>query len=165
MADNGIIGINNSLPWKLPNDMKWFRQHTLGKPVIMGRKTFESFGGRTLPDRPNIIITHDQGYHVEGAQVTHSIDEALVAAGDVEEVMIIGGAAFYAQMLPRADRFYLTEVHADIEGDAAFPDFDRNEWREVHREDHHADERHAYHYSFVILERIQAPGVRLQGQS
>jgi dihydrofolate reductase len=153
MADNGVIGIENRLPWKLPADMKWFRRHTLGKPVVMGRKTFESFGGRTLPDRLNIIVTSDRSYQVSGAIVVHSIDEALSAAGEVAEVMIIGGASFYEQMLPRADRFYLTLVHAEVEGDAWFPEFDRSEWQEVDRHDFDADEKNDYPYSFTVLER------------
>lgn len=153
MADNRVIGINNSLPWKLPSDMKWFRQHTLGKPIVMGRKTFESFGGRTLPDRPNIIITRDENYKVEGAIVTHSIDEAIKAAGNVDEVMIIGGASFYEQMLPRADRMYLTYVHADVEGDAWFPGYDESNWQETEHLDAKADEKNAFDHSFVILQR------------
>jgi len=156
MADNGIIGIENRLPWKLPNDMKWFRQHSLGKPVIMGRKTLESFGGRTLPDRPNIVITRDLNYKKNGVIVTHSIEEALSAASDAEEAMIIGGASFYEQMLPQAEKFYLTEVHADIDGDASFPEFDRSQWQETHREDFQPDEKHEHAYSFVILERSKA---------
>jgi dihydrofolate reductase len=158
MANQRVIGINNSLPWKLPSDMKWFRQHTLGKPIVMGRKTFESFGGRTLPDRPNIIITHDQNYEAKGAIVTHSIEEALQAAaansGDSDEVMIIGGASFYRQMLPEAQRMYLTFVHADIEGDAWFPDYEASEWKEVERVEVKADEKNPYDHDFVILERI-----------
>ena len=153
MADDRVIGIDNSLPWKLPSDMKWFRQHTLGKPIVMGRKTFESFGGRTLPDRPNIIITRDENYKVEGAIVTHSIDEALKAAGNVDEVMIIGGASFYEQMLPRADRMYLTFVHADVEGDAWFPEYDESNWQETERVDVEADEKNSFDHSFVILQR------------
>ena len=153
MADDRVIGIDNSLPWKLPSDMKWFRQHTLGKPIVMGRKTFESFGGRTLPDRPNIIITRDENYEVDGAIVTHSIDEALNAAGNVEEVMIIGGASFYEQMLPRADRMYLTFVHAKIEGDAWFPEYNEAEWKEVERVEVNADEKNTFDHTFVILQR------------
>jgi len=153
MTDDRVIGIENRLPWKLPADMKWFRQHTLGKPIVMGRKTFESFGAKPLPERMNIVITRDRDYRAEGAVVVHDIDEALAAAGDAEEVMIIGGASFYEQMLPRADRLYLTFVHADVEGDAWFPEFDRCQWREVFREDHEADEKNPYAYSFVILER------------
>lgn len=153
MADNRVIGIENRLPWKLPADMKWFRKHTLGKPVVIGRKTFESFGGRTLPDRTNIIITSDRSYRAAGAVVVHSIDEAIAAAGDVAELMIIGGASFYEQMLPRSDRFYLTLVHAEVEGDAWFPEFDMAEWEEVERHDYEADEDNAYPYSFLVLER------------
>ncbi|MDH5660375.1 MAG: dihydrofolate reductase, partial [Gammaproteobacteria bacterium] len=102
MTEERVIGIKNTLPWKLPNDMKWFRENTMGKPIIMGRKTFESFGAKALPGRTNIIITRDKNYQAEGGIVVHSIDEALTAAGDVEEVMIIGGASFYEQMLPKA---------------------------------------------------------------
>ena len=153
MANHRVIGINNSLPWKLPSDMKWFRQHTLGKPIVMGRKTFESFGGRTLPDRPNIIITRDTNYQVEGAIVTHSIDEALQAAGDVDEVMIIGGASFYEQMLPKANRMYLTFVHADIEGDAWFPEYDESDWNIIKKIDIKADDKNPHDHSFVIFER------------
>ena len=154
MTDDHVIGIENRLPWKLPADMKWFRRHTLGKPIVMGRKTFESFGGKPLPERLNIVITRDRDYRADGAVVVHDIDAALAVAGDAEEVMIIGGASFYEQMLPRADRLYLTFVHADVEGDAWFPEFDRSQWREVYREDHEADEKNPYGYSFVILERV-----------
>ena len=154
MADNRVIGIENRLPWKLPSDMKWFRQHTLGKPIVMGRKTFESFGGRTLPERHNIVITRDSEYKLEKASVVHSIDEALAAAGDVSEIMIIGGASFYEQMLPRADRLYLTFVHADIEGDAWFPEIDFSQWQEIERHDQSADEKNSYAHSFVIYERV-----------
>ena len=153
MTDNGVIGIENRLPWKLPNDMKWFRQHTLGKPIIMGRKTFESFGAKPLPERTNIIITRDESYQAQDSIVVHSIDEALRAAGEVDEVMIIGGASFYEQMVPRADRLYLTFVHANIEGDAWFPQIDFSDWHEVQRIDCEADEKNALAHSFVILER------------
>lgn len=154
MADNRAIGIENRLPWKLPSDMKWFRQHTLGKPVVMGRKTFESFGGRTLPDRHNIVITRDSTYALENATVVHSIGEAITVAGDVPEVMIIGGASFYEQMLPQADRLYLTFVHASIEGDAWFPEVDFSQWCEIERHEQSADEKNAYPHSFVIYDRI-----------
>lgn len=153
MADDRAIGIDNSLPWKLPADMKWFRRHTLGKPIIMGRKTFESFGGRPLPERTNIVITHDTNYKADGIVVVHSIDEAIAAAGDVAEVMIIGGESFYRQMLPVADRFYLTQVHGRFEADAFFPEFDMNDWHEVAREEHTADEKNEFDCSFIVLER------------
>ena len=153
MADNRVIGIENRLPWKLPGDMKWFRRHTLGKPVIMGRKTWESFGSKPLPERTNIVVTRDADYIAPGAVVVHSIDEALAAAGDVDEAMIIGGAAFYAEMLPRADRIYLTLVHCEPEGDAWFPDYDESQWQEIERIDNRADEKNPFDYSFLILER------------
>lgn len=153
MDDNRLIGVDNCLPWKLPADMKWFRRHTLGKPIIMGRKTFDSFGGRPLPERTNIVVTRDKDYQTEGAIVVYSIEEALQAAGDAEEVMIIGGASFYTQMLPRADRLYITQVHACCEGDAWFPEFDRGEWQEIAREEHAADEKNRYACSFLSLVR------------
>lgn len=152
MDDNRLIGDDNSLPWKLPADMKWFRQQTMGKPIVMGRKTFESFGARPLPGRHNIVITRDDGYSAEGATPVHSIKEALAAAGDVDEVMIIGGASFYEQMLPQAGRLYVTYVHGDFEGDAWFPEFDLSGWREVERHDRPADEDNAHACSFVIYE-------------
>ena len=153
MDDNRLIGVENRLPWKLPADMKWFRRHTLGKPIIMGRKTFDSFGGRPLPDRTNIVVTRDKDYQAEGAVVVYSIEEALQAAGDAEEVMIIGGASFYEQMLPRADRLYITQVHGKFEGDAWFPEFDMGEWVEVGREESGVDEKNAYACSFLSFER------------
>lgn len=153
MADDRVIGIENRLPWKLPADMKWFRRHTLGKPIIMGRKTFESFGARPLPERTNIVITKDAGYRADGIIVVHSIEDALKAAGDAEEVMIIGGMSFYLQMLPQADRLYMTLIHDRFEGDAWFPEFDLQEWQELSREDHLADEKNPHAYSFVTMTR------------
>ncbi len=153
IADDNVIGIENRLPWKLPADMRWFRLHTLGKPIVMGRKTFESFGGKPLPDRTNIVVTNDMNYQREGAVVAHSIDEALQLAGDAEEVMIIGGDSFYRQMLPRADRFYLTQVHGKFEADAWFPEFDLNEWEELERTEYPVDEANPYPCSFIVLQR------------
>ena len=153
MADNRIIGINNRLPWKLPSDMQWFRKSTMGKPIIMGRKTFESFGGGALPGRHNIVISGEAGFHADGVSVVHSIDEAFEAAGPVDEVMIIGGESLYKQMLPRADRFYVTRVHTDSVGDASFPEFDETEWHEVSRIECHADEKNPFDHTFVVLER------------
>jgi dihydrofolate reductase len=153
MTDDRVIGINNSLPWKLPADMRWFRRHTLGKPIVMGRLTFESFGARPLPDRQNIIVSRDPAYQADGAQVVASIDEAIATAADAEEIMVIGGASLYEQTLPRADRLYMTLVHADVEGDAWFPVFDQGQWREAVREEHAADEKNIYACSFVVLEK------------
>jgi len=153
MSDDRVIGIDNRLPWKLPADMRWFKQQTMGKPIVMGRKTFESFGARPLPGRTNIIITRDRDYAAEDCVVVHSVDAALAAAGDVEEIMIIGGASFYEQMLSRADRLYLTFVHGTFSGDAWFPQFNPDEWNEMSREDRPADEKNPYPHSFVILDR------------
>ena len=153
MTDARVIGIENSLPWKLPADMKWFRQNTLGKPIVMGRKTFESFGAKPLPQRLNIIVSKDNTYQAQDAVVADSIDAALHAAGNVEEVMIIGGASLYEQTLPQASRLYMTIVHAEVQGDAWFPEFDMTQWQEIQREEHTADEKNPHACSFVILER------------
>lgn len=152
MADNRVIGIDNRLPWNLPADMKWFRQQTTGKPVLMGRKTYDSIG-KPLPGRRNIIISRDARLVLEGCEVFNSVETALKNCGDVTEVMIIGGASFYEQMLPRAQRLYLTLVHAKVEGDAHFPVIDFSVWREIERTDHTADAANRFNYSFVILER------------
>jgi len=153
MTTDRVIGIDNTLPWKLPADMKWFRQQTMGKPIVMGRKTFESFGARPLPGRQNIIITRDQNYQATGCDVVHSIEAAISLVETVEEVMIIGGASFYEQMLPRAQRMYLTYVAANISGDAWFPEFSLADWKEISRLEHPADDKNPYPSSFVILER------------
>ena len=153
MTEDRVIGVKNSLPWKLPNDMKWFREKTMGKPIVMGRKTFESFGAKALPGRTNIIITRDESYQASDSVVVHSIDEALKAAGDVDEVMIIGGASFYEQMLPKADRLYLTFVHAELEGDAWFPEINNSDWNKVEKINHKNDDKNRYAHSFIILDR------------
>lgn len=152
MGDNRVIGIENALPWDLPADMKWFRQNTLGKPVIMGRKTYDSIG-RPLPKRRNIVISRDTELKIEACEVVNSADAALSLCQDEEEVMIIGGASFYEQMLDRADRLYLTQVHTAPEGDAHFPEIDAQQWREKERIDHPQDEANAFACSFMILER------------
>ncbi len=153
MADNRVIGIENRLPWKLPADMQWFRKQTMGKPIVMGRLTFESFGARPLPGRRNLIVSRNPDYRAEGAEVFDSLEAALAATAEDEEVMVIGGASLYTQALPLADRLYMTLVHTEVEGDAHFPDFDRNQWQEMERMDSDADEKNPYPYSFVVLER------------
>ena len=153
MGRNRELGLDNKLLWKLPADMRLFRETTMGKPIIVGRKTYESFGGKPLPGRKNIVITNDKNYYSEGAFIVHSADEAITAAGDVEEIMIIGGASFYEQMLSRAHRLYLTYVDADFEADSWFPEFDFNQWIETSRKDCKADEKNLFDYSFVVLER------------
>ena len=152
MARNRVIGRDNQLPWRLPADLKHFKAITIGKPVIMGRKTYESIG-RPLPERTNIVVTRDPAYRADGCVVVNSADAAIEAAGEVDEVMIIGGGQIYEQMLARADRLYLTEVQEDVEGDAWFPAFDRSQWRELEREDHQPDDRNPHAYRFLVLER------------
>lgn len=152
---NGLIGRDNALPWRLPADLQHFKRLTLGKPIVMGRLTWESLG-RPLPGRHNIVLTRDPAYHAEGASVVHSIDAALAAAGAVDEVMVIGGAALYRTLLPRAARLYLTRIDAAFDGDAWFPEVDPAAWREVARETHAPDERNPYPYAFVTLERRTA---------
>jgi dihydrofolate reductase len=152
MARNRVIGSDGELPWHLPADMDFFKQTTLGKPIVMGRKTFQSIG-RPLPGRSNIVITQNTAIQAAGCTVVSSIENALSAATPAAEVMIIGGASIYEQLLYRTDRIYLTEVHADPLGDTFFPELSNSVWREAWRENHHTDARHAYAYSFVILER------------
>lgn len=152
MDEGRVIGIDNRLPWRLPADLQHFRRVTLGKPVLMGRKTFDSIG-KPLAGRDNIVVTQDRHYRPAGVTVVHSIDEALAAAGDAGEIMVIGGASFYEQLLPHARRLYLTEIHHRFAGDAFFPAVDPEAWRETAREDHGPDEKNPYAYSFVTLER------------
>ena len=153
MAENRVIGIENRLPWRMPADLKWFKQQTLGKPIVMGRKTFESFGARPLPKRSNIVVSRNPDYHAEGAQVVESLEAGLQAAGEADEVMVIGGANLYGQALERADRIYLTLIRHSFEGDAWFPELDDTDWRLTRQEDHAADDDNPYPYSFLIYER------------
>ena len=151
-ARNGVIGRDNALPWRLPADLAYFKRVTLGHPVIMGRRTWESIG-KPLPGRHNIVVTRNPAYHAEGATVVESLDAAWRAAGDVEEACVIGGTSLFAEALPIADRIHLTEVEADDEGDTWFPSFDRRQWteREVARQAR--DERHEYPFRIMVLER------------
>ena len=153
MDKNRVIGKGGKLPWNLPADMKYFKDKTLGKPIIMGRKTYESLG-KPLPNRKNIIITHDQDYKAEGCIVVHSAEEALKAAEGNEEVMIIGGSQIYKELLPKANRMYLTIVDADFEGDTFFPEYDVKEWKETAYEEHERDAENQYNYTFLILEKV-----------
>lgn len=166
MAHNRVIGRDGGLPWRLSADLKYFKAVTMGKPVLMGRKTFESIHallGKPLPGRANIIITRDTDYSSEGCRVVHGFDAAVRAAQDivrndgVDEIMVIGGAEIYAHALGVADRLYLTEIDADFEGDAKFPEFDRAVWCETTRDDHPAGEDGALGYSFVTLDRLKSP--------
>jgi len=154
VSDDGVIGIDNGLPWHMPADLKRFKKLTTNKPILMGRKTWESIG-KPLPDRKNIVVSRSNSFQAEGAVVVPSIVEALAEAEESEEVMIIGGAELYRQLLPRADRLYLTYIHADIHGDVKFPELDPNEWKKKIIERHDADEKHASPYTFVRLDRIE----------
>ena len=153
MAENGVIGRENRLPWRLPADLRRFKSVTMGKPVIMGRKTYESIG-KPLPGRSNIVVTRDPDYRAPGCQVVHSLEQALEAGAGHAEVMVIGGAKLYRQALGRAQRMYLTLVRAEVEGDTLFPDIEPQQWRELERESHRADEKNQYDYDFVILQRV-----------
>lgn len=152
VAANGVIGKDNQLPWHIPEDLKWFKENTLGKPVIMGRKTWDSIG-RPLPKRPNIVVTRQTDWRAEGAHAAHSLDEALELAAklapEAEELMVIGGNALFAEALPRAGRLYLTEIRRAYEGDTVFPPLDRSLWRETLRRSNAGDPA----FDFVILER------------
>jgi len=157
VADNGVIGRDGALPWRLPEDLKRFKAQTLGHPVLMGRRTFESIG-RALPGRRNIVMTHARDWHppsaAEAVVIVHDWGGALRAAGEVPELMVIGGAEIYAIALPRAERVLLTRVHADVEGDTRLPRFDPAQWHEVACERFEPDARNAFPMSFVELRRV-----------
>ncbi len=155
MAKNGVIGRDNQLPWRLPADLAHFKSVTMGKPMVLGRKTWESLPG-LLPGRRHIVVTRDPDFRAEGCELVHSLEQALEAAGEVSEVMIVGGGSIYKEMLPRADRLYLTLVDAEVEGETRFPEIDYAAWHELSRETHAADERNAYACTFLELERIRA---------
>ena len=158
MARNGVIGVDNGLPWRLPDDMAWFRDVTMGKPVIMGRKTYASIPPRfrPLPGRHNIVITRNRGFDAAGATAVHTPQAALAAAGDADEIIIAGGSTIYAAFLPQTSRIYLTQVDADVAGDAWFPAVDWPAWREMWRREHPADERHRFAFRWLVLERADS---------
>lgn len=159
MAQNRVIGRNNALPWYLPGDLRYFKQATMGKPILMGRKTFESIG-RPLPGRLNVVITRDANWEAPAGVVAESSLEAACRRAEAQaeleggdEIMIIGGGQIYAEALPDIDRMYVTLVHADVDGDAWFPEVDWNQWEELGREDFSASENNPYDYSFVVYQR------------
>jgi dihydrofolate reductase len=153
MAENRVIGRANRLPWHLPADLKHFKTLTIGKPLLMGRTTWESLPG-PLPGRRHLVLTRDPGYRAAGCTVVHSLDEALAAAGDVPELMVIGGSEIYAQTLPVAKRLHLTLVHAILDGDTWFPPYDPADWVATAREHHGADGSNPYAQTFVTLDRV-----------
>lgn len=153
MAENRAIGIANDLPWKLPADLKWFKAQTLGKPIIMGRNTMDSIKRRALPGRRNIYISRSLNEAPEGFEHAASLQQALDMVKDTEEIMIVGGADIYRQALTFANRLYITRVHAQVEGDAFFPEWDTRQWTCSFSELHPADEKHAYAFTFEIWDR------------
>lgn len=158
MAENRVIGRNNSLPWHLSEDLKYFKRTTMGHCIIMGRKTWESIG-RPLPGRSSIVVSRDENYQAEGAQVVNSLEAAIRKAESIafldgtEEAFIIGGAGLYAAALPHAQRFHLTRVHAEVAGDTYLMEFDEDEWQEIQRDEFQRDEANPYDYSICLLER------------
>ncbi len=155
MSENRVIGRGNRLPWHLPADLAHFKRLTLNKPILMGRRTWESLPG-LLPRRTHVVVTRDRTYHADGCILVDSPEEAIAAAGDVREVMVVGGAALYREMLPVAQRMYLTLVAAAVDGDVFFPRWDRTCWRESVREERGRDGPNPYDLTFITLERIRA---------
>lgn len=159
MAANRVIGKENKMPWHLPADLMFFKQTTLGKPVIMGRKTFTAIG-RALPRRKNIVITRAADFTAAGVTVVHDIDAALAAAHGVSEVMVIGGANIYRQFLPRTSELYLTFIDLQVEGDTFFPDYQaQGDWQTVWSQSHQKDAKNPYAYQFVKLQRSALQGL------
>jgi len=153
MAHHRIIGADNDMPWHLPADLQHFRRTTMGKPVVMGRKTYESIG-KALPGRHNIVITTNSEYTLDDASVVYSVEEALALCAQEEEVMIIGGGSIYALLIEHTDTLHLTFINKDVAGDTQFPDWNEyGQWQEVSREAHHADDKNPHDYEFVTLQR------------
>lgn len=155
MDRNHLIGADGSLPWHLPADLKRFKAITMGKPIVMGRKTYESIG-QPLPGRHNIVVTRNRNYRAPGCTVVHSPDAALAAAGNAEEILIAGGGQLYRHFLPQAHRLYLTLIEATFSGDTYFPYFSEEEWERILEEEHEADEENPYDFRFIILARRES---------
>jgi dihydrofolate reductase len=153
MTRDRVIGRDNAMPWHLPDDLKRFKALTMGKPMLMGRKTFESIG-KPLPGRTSLVMTRDAQWRAEGVIVVHSFDEAFARAGAVPEIAVVGGADIFRLALPIAQRLHLTTIHANIPGDTFFPPIEPSQWRETERTEHPADERHVYAMTFSTLERV-----------
>jgi len=157
--EHGGIGRDGGLPWHLPEDLKRFKALTMGKPIVMGRKTWDSIG-RPLPGRRSIVVSRSPAFAIAGVEVFGSLEAALQAASDAPETCVIGGAEIYRQALPRAEIIYLTRVHASVAADTFFPAVEAGAWEEVAREDHPADARHAHGYSFLTLRRVNGNSLR-----
>lgn len=152
MSENRVIGRNNQLPWHLPGDLKHFKSVTWGKPILMGRLTYESIG-RPLPGRTNIVLTHDPSYMAPGCVVVNSFEHAMNAAKGFDELMVIGGARVFEKMLPMADRLYLTQIHATVEGDTFFPEWESNQWVACEKNHFSANDHQRYAYSIYKYEK------------
>jgi dihydrofolate reductase len=152
-ANNRVIGKNNDMPWHLPADLAYFKKTTLGKPIIMGRKTYQSIG-RPLPGRKNIVISRDDNFQAEGVEVVNSVDAALALVVDSAEVMVIGGGAIYQHCLSAAQRLYITHINADIDGDTYFPEYDLTVWQKVASDIRPSDEKNSYQLDFSVYEKV-----------
>ena len=152
MAKNCTIGINNTMPWRIPEDLKHFKALTMGHHMIMGRKTFDSIG-KPLPGRTTVVVTRDRNLKIEGCVMAHSLDEAIAACAGDEKIFVVGGTELYQQVLPLAETLYITEIRQDVEGDAYFPEFNRDEWQEVSRETRYQETPQALEYHFVTYRR------------
>jgi len=152
MSNNGVIGRDGDLPWHLSADLRHFKAITMGKPIVMGRVTHESIG-RILPGRENIILTQNENYQSEGCTIINDLNQVIARSEDLDEIMIIGGAQLYKDTLGLANCLFITEVHADVEGDVYFPEFDRGNWQEIERQFFRADDNNEFDYSFVVLKK------------
>lgn len=152
MANNRVIGKDNAMPWHMPADLKHFKATTLGKPIVMGRKTFESIG-RALPGRRNIVVSRNPAYEAEGCDVMGSLDEAITALNHADEIIIMGGATLYEQAMPMADKLELTFIDLDTEGDAFFPEWNADEWDMTNLDEHCKDDNNPYDYRFMTMVR------------
>jgi len=152
MDKHRLIGRENALPWKLPADMAWFKKNTMGKPILMGRKTYESIG-RPLPGRVNLILSRQSDLTIDGCKVVSSLAKAKAEVPDADEIMVMGGAEIYALLIDQADCLYITEIDAVFEGDAWFPAFDRQSWQIISQDSHQPDDKNRYPHIFTILER------------
>lgn len=154
MTPDRVIGLDGDMPWHLPADLAWFKRNTLNKPVLMGRKTWESIGSKPLPKRKNIIISRDSALSHDGAELAASPEQALSLVDAGDEVMIIGGAQIYAHFLPQADRLYITLIHASVDGDSWFPRYDHLKWQQSFIDERAADDKNAYAFTSMILDRL-----------
>ncbi len=153
-SDNGVIGRDGGLPWHVSSDMKLFKEITLGKPVIMGRRTWESLPRRPLPGRRNIVVTRQHDFSAEGAELAHSVEDALAMCAGEAEVSIIGGGQIYADAMARTDRIYLTRIHLEVDGDTVLPDLADSDWQEVERRPFAKGERDDAAFTLIVLDRV-----------